>query len=63
MSALRVWLSRLSTLFSGERSDAALDEDVHAHLEHLENEHRGPGVSPPKRRTRLHAATLAGSSR
>jgi hypothetical protein len=45
MSALRVWLSRLSALFSGERSDAALDEDVHAHLERLENEHRAMGLS------------------
>ena len=44
-AAIRGLLSRLLTLFRRKRSDAGLDEEIHAHLDRLAEDHRRRGMS------------------
>ena len=46
MVPLRALVASVLSAFRGRRFDAVLDEEIAGHLERLENEHRGRGLSP-----------------
>jgi predicted permease len=46
MRRFRAVLSRISALFAARRLDAELDDEIHAHLDHLTEEHQQRGLSP-----------------
>jgi len=46
MTPLRVILARVRALFQRRRLETALDEEIRAHLDRAEEEHRARGLSP-----------------
>ena len=62
MTGLRVLLARIKGLVSRGRADAALDDDIQAHLELLTRDYIQRGLSPAMRRP-PHGARSAASLR